>query len=215
MGGNFETYLQWHSIILVICGTAALFFVTTPQSILKELVRALVALLKPDGQFSTVSVELQELMKTRSLSKASGNELIQYASDLWTKGVEPDLFIVLLSERKVQQDAKMAGVTQAFKNLAKYPPALGMCGTVMGMISLFSALDSKKDNIGISLSVAMTATFLGLFLSNFFLSPLADRLHIKQMQQARLYENIYEVLLLINRDEPAVLIQEEINDRAA
>jgi len=83
------------------------------------------------------------------------------------------------------------------------------------MIGLFSVLDSSKDNIGTSLSAAMTATFLGLFLSNFLLSPLADRLHIKQIQQNRLYENVYEVLLLINRDEPSVLIQEEINDRSA
>lgn len=215
LGSNLGAYVQWHSFILVVGGTAALFLLTTPQSILFQVGSSIFGALKPDRKFSFLQDELQQLMKTRTLSQPSQNELVQYATDLWLKGVDSDLFIALISERKVELDSKLSSVTQALKNLAKYPPALGMCGTVIGMIGLFSVLDSSKDNIGTSLSAAMTATFLGLFLSNFLLSPLADRLHIKQIQQNRLYENIYEVLLLINRDEPSVLIQEEINDRSA
>jgi chemotaxis protein MotA len=85
----------------------------------------------------------------------------------------------------------------------------------MGMISLFSALDENRSNIGSALSIAMTATFFGLVLANVFISPLADRLHVRQVHMHRTLENMYELLLLINQGEPTALIKEELNERAA
>ncbi|MGZ5279538.1 MAG: MotA/TolQ/ExbB proton channel family protein, partial [Pseudobdellovibrionaceae bacterium] len=95
------------------------------------------------------------------------------------------------------------------------PPALGMIGTVMGMVTLFSSLDQNKSQIGSHLSMAMTATFFGLIVSNLILSPLADRVHVHQVYQHRVYASIYEILLLINRNEPESIVMDEVTHRAA
>ena len=102
---------------------------------------------------------------------------------------------------------------QAFKNLAKYPPALGMTGTVIGMIGLFTNLQDKSQ-IGSHLATAMTATFLGLVLTNMFISPLADRLQVRHINRKRMFGNVYQILLLINQDEPAQLVQSELDGRS-
>mgnify|MGYP000347895316 CR=1 FL=1 len=125
------------------------------------------------------------------------------------------LFIVLLSQKKNELVSEHSDSVQTMKNMAKYPPALGMAGTVMGMIALFSSLDSNQGNIGKDLALAMTATFFGLILANAVFSPLADRLQVNQVHNQRLYRSLYEILLLINQDEPGSLIMDEVDHRAA
>jgi chemotaxis protein MotA len=148
------------------------------------------------------------------MAPKSNHHFISYAQELWNQGIDPELFIVLMSQKKAELESHTFDSVHALKNLAKYPPTLGMTGTVMGMISLFSSLDDNKNSVGTALSVAMTATFMGLILANILISPLADRLHVRHVNQQRMLENMYELLLLINQGEPSALIREELNERA-
>ncbi|MFP5518873.1 MAG: MotA/TolQ/ExbB proton channel family protein [Bdellovibrionia bacterium] len=213
--GDLKNYFVMHSIIIVMGGTAAILVFSTPNAVLKSLWINLKSMLKNEDTVIMYKEEILQISQSRVLAKKSAHPLIAYAQDLWAQGVDPDLFIVLLSQKRKEIEAKTHDAVQALKNLAKYPPTLGMTGTVMGMISLFSALDANRNNIGSALSVAMTATFFGLILANVFISPLADRLHVKQVNQHRILDNMYELLLLINQGEPTALIKEELNERAA
>ena len=209
------TFLQWHSLILVIGGTIAILLLSTSSGVLVSLAKSLGSMSKGEENFDHFREDLTALSLNRKKSSKSKSELIQYAADLWTSGIESDLFIVLLSQKRKEVDSKCLDAVQAMKNLAKYPPALGMIGTVVGMISLFSKLDENKANIGANLSLAMTATFFGLLLTNGLISPLADRMHVKQINEQRTLDAIYEILLLINRGEPTALITEEMDERAS
>jgi chemotaxis protein MotA len=212
---NFQFYLQPHSILIVIGGTGALLIFATPGTVLRSLSRSIVRLFGEAQPFAYYKSEINELAKTRRLSGRSKNPLLNYAAELWEQGLDPDLFIVLLSQRKNELLSEQTDAVQSLKNLAKYPPALGMAGTVMGMIALFSSLDSKPDRIGGELALAMTATFFGLILSNALIAPLADRLQVQQVRDQRLYQALYEVILLINGGEPIALVTDEVNQRAA
>lgn len=212
---NLGFYLQPHSLIIVMGGTAALLVFATPWIVIKSLVSSLARLTTQAKPFDSFKGEIGQLAKNRRLGQRSVNPLINYAAELWEQGIDPDLFIVLLSQRKNELLSEQTDAVQSMKNLAKYPPALGMAGTVMGMIALFSSLDAKPDSIGADLALAMTATFFGLVLSNALIAPLADRLQVQQVRDQRLYQAIYEILLLINGGEPISLVTDEVNSRAA
>lgn len=212
---NVMYYLQPHSILIVFGGSIALLIFATPAIVLKSLVRSVARLTTEAKPFQFYAKQIEELSKNRKLTEPSKNPLISYALELWEQGIEPDLFIVLLSQKKNELLSEQTDAVQSMKNLAKYPPALGMAGTVMGMIALFSSLDTNRDNIGADLALAMTATFFGLILANALIAPLADRLQVQQVRDQRLYQAIYEMLLLINNGEPESLVQEELKSRAA
>jgi chemotaxis protein MotA len=203
------------SLLVVLGGTVGIFLLTTPSAVLLSLAQTLRTLFEREDDISAHRADLERLLKNRFTPTTSRSVLIQYASELWAQGVEPDLFIALLSQKKSELNSRFIDATQALKNLSKYPPALGMIGTVMGMVALFSKLDQEKQHIGSSLSLAMISTFLGLILTNFVVAPLADRLQVRQLRQQRTYEAIYEILLLINGNEPQALIQEEMQLRVA
>lgn len=213
--GSIDTFLQWHSILIVFGGSAAILLFSTPNSVLRALYQSLKALVRKDTSFDHYKDDLIEIAKHKKISGKSQNPLIQYASDLWEQGIEPDLFTVLVSQKRSELESDKIDSVQALKNLAKYPPALGMTGTVMGMVALFANLDSNKENIGTNLAMAMTATFFGLILTNTLLGPLADRLHVRHIHEQRLYSNIYKILLLINQSEPISLITDEMEMKVA
>lgn len=212
---NLAFYFQPHSLLVVVGGALALLIFATPGIVLKSLWRSIARLFNEAKSFSHFKSEIEQLAKTRQIPQRSKNSLINYAAELWEQGLDPDLFIVLLSQKKNELLSEQTDAVQALKNLSKYPPALGMAGTVMGMIALFSSLDSKADSIGADLALAMTATFFGLILSNALIAPLADRLQVQQVRDQRLYQAIYELLLLINGGEPESLVTDEVNNRAA
>ncbi|WP_413287621.1 MotA/TolQ/ExbB proton channel family protein [Bdellovibrio sp. HCB337] len=213
--GKAQNYVQAHSVIIVIGGTVAILVFSVPGPVLKSLWKNLVDLTKTDETVDLYRNDILKISQSREDKLRATHKLIAYAQDLWRQGVDHDLFIVLLSQKRRELEAKTSDAVQALKNLSKYPPTLGMTGTVMGMISLFATLDANKSTVGQALSTAMTATFLGLVLANLLISPLADRLHVKQVNQQRMLENMYELLLLINQGEPTALIKEELNERAA
>lgn len=211
---DFNIYLQLHSFMIVVVGTFSILLYSTPFKSLKSLWNSIKALFKAEESFDDFTEDLKKIASNKNTELKNSHPLLEYASQLWAQGLDPDLFVPLLSQKRRDLEAKETDAIMALKSLNKYPPALGMAGTVMGMVTLFSNLDNSKDKIGISLSIAMTATFFGLILSNMLISPLADRLQILQASNLRVTDNLYEVILLINRNEAASLVADEMRERA-
>lgn len=207
-------YFNFHSLLLVGGGTVTILLFSAPISVLSNLSTQLKSLLKKAPEFEDVKSDLIQLGKNKVSSLQSSEEMITYAQDLWTQGVSHDLFIVLLSQKRKEIEQRSVDSIQALKNLAKYPPALGMAGTVMGIVTLFQTLDSGKDKIGPALAMALTATFFGLAIANGIVMPLSDRLQVRHLHHVHYLNNLYQVLLLINQDEAEQLIEDEVTLRA-
>lgn len=212
---NIRDYLNAHAVAIVVGGTVAIFFFSNPWFVLKHLFKDLKMLFANQNQLQSVQSALTELAKNKSLQVNVKDELVNYAQDLWKQGVGQDLFVVLLSQKKQEIEQRSIGAIQSLKSLSKYPPALGMAGTVIGVVTLFQSLGSDKDKLGASLALAMTATFLGLVVSNAVIMPLADRLQIKHTYQKQYLQNVYQIILLINQNEFSDLIKEEVTLRAS
>jgi chemotaxis protein MotA len=212
---SLALYANYHALIIVVGGTVTILLMSSPAEALRRLVTATGDLFKASQKLEHFRAEFQELTQHRSLSTKSKNELINYSVELWASGVEAELFIVLVSQRREELERGYIEAVQTLRNLAKYPPALGMTGTVMGLVSLFSVLGTNQAGLGPALALAMTATFLGLIVANCVVTPLADHLHIKHMQNERLYTGIFQILILINRGEASALIKDEVESRAA
>jgi chemotaxis protein MotA len=213
---SWGSYLNAHSMIMVIGGTIAIFAFSTPTNTLRNLFRDLKDLTAKEADINDLAHDLEELSEVRRLSKPSENSLINYAVELWDNGSSAELFHVLLSQRREKIDAQSAEGVQSLRNLSKYPPALGMTGTVMGLVNLFINLSAdNRAGLGPALGLALTATFFGLLVANGVVMPLADRLHVVHMSRKSHLQSVYEILLLINRREPVTLIRGEVKERAA
>ncbi|MCX6125220.1 MAG: MotA/TolQ/ExbB proton channel family protein [Proteobacteria bacterium] len=209
-GETASLYFNAHAMVVVCGGTFAILILSTPLPALKNLVSAVLSLLKQSREVAAYSAELERLSTRKEESFTSTNPLITYGAGLWESGVSSDSFISLLSQKRAELENSYMDAIQALRNLSKYPPALGMLGTVMGLVALFSKLGVDRASLGPALALAMTATFYGLLVANAVISPLADRLHVAHLTRKRLYTATYQMLILINRGEHIGLAK--IND---
>ena len=76
-----------------------------------------------------------------------------------------------LDERALRHHEAL-GVWRAAADSA---PAMGMLGTVLGLIAMFARMDDP-DAIGSAMALAMMTTFYGLLLSGLVAGPIAARL---------------------------------------
>jgi chemotaxis protein MotA len=182
--GNLGLFLNTHSILIVGGGTLGILLFSSPMTTLKSLWRETTTLFTKSPELKNVQSLIMSLSKNRHQNIESDDELIRYGQELWQQGLSADLFVVLLSQKRKEIEQRSADSIQALKNLAKYPPALGMAGTVMGIVELFQGLQENKSQIGPAFAMALTATFFGLLIANVMIMPLADRMHVRHMSQS-------------------------------
>jgi chemotaxis protein MotA len=213
--GNIGLFMNMHSILIVGGGTLGIMLFSSPLSTLKNLFHEVGSLFKPEYTLSNVQDLINQLAQNKNQSRDTEDELIKYAQELWQQGTSPDLFVVLLSQKRKEVEQRSADSIQALKNLAKYPPALGMAGTVMGIVELFQGLNENKSQIGPAFAMALTATFFGLIISNVMIMPLADRMHVRHMRYQTYLSHLYSLLLLINQEEAPQIVEDEVKARAS
>lgn len=214
--GGWQLYLNPHALLMVFGGTIVVALISTPMSTARLMVRAVGELFRRDLTLQQAMPALLAFAKDRGHVAARQLPLIPYAQELWQRGLTHELFSALLSQHRDQLEIERGEAILALRNLAKYPPALGMVGTVTGMVGLFANLGPDSSRVvGPELAVAMTSTFYGLILAHLVVMPLADRLLIRLMQKKALLNAVHEVIALVHQGEPSVLIEREVKRLAA
>ncbi|MEO5342078.1 MAG: MotA/TolQ/ExbB proton channel family protein [Gammaproteobacteria bacterium SHHR-1] len=100
---------------------------------------------------------------------------------------------------------------RVIRAMVGYAPALGMLGTLLGLVQMLFGLGDKGINeIGVAMGFAMLTTVYGLIGANLLLKPLAAKM--EQQSRARIswmYAQLEAVLMLRERSHP-VHIQEAL-----
>ena len=107
---------------------------------------------------------------------------------------------------------RQMGEVELLKTIAKYPPAFGMIGTVIGLIGLLTTLNSEEQGvnnmIGPSMAIALLTTLYGLVFSNYFFVPLSDNLLHRLYHDINLRKMIVEGVVLIQKKSDPIFIRE-------
>lgn len=214
--GGAEQFLRPHSIVVVFGGCLAMFFMTVPPSLMRRVFARTKNLFVAPRPFTADFDELKKMSRGSWGSVSPGaHTLIGYASSLVQEGLDEVEIPALIFRKRDELISSELLVAQCVRSLAKYPPALGMVGTVIGMITTFSSMGDKRNDIGVHLSVAMTATFFGLLIANYILNPLADRLQIEAMKQRDHLIFLAEALVMMRSETPPEVVESEIRKHVA
>ncbi|MEK6554945.1 MAG: MotA/TolQ/ExbB proton channel family protein [Bdellovibrionota bacterium] len=100
-----------------------------------------------------------------------------------------------------------------FKALAKFPPAFGLMGAVMGMIGIMAQLGKSgtMGSVGPSLALALVGTLYGVALANLVILPLAENLQDSAREVRSKNMMITEAVRLLLQKKNPVLMAEDLN----
>lgn len=90
-------------------------------------------------------------------------------------GADGEAVAALLEERFRARTARHAGAIDCWIGMAEAAPAMGMVGTLVGLVAMFTRM-TDAHAIGSAMAVALLATLYGALVANLIASPIAARL---------------------------------------
>ncbi len=191
LGGSAGMFVNPPSMLIVIGGSVMVVLMkyTLAQFVGAGKTAAKAFMFKscsPEGLITEV-VELADAARKGGLlsleEKEVSNDFMQRGIQLLVDGHDPEVVKVLLQKDKGQAEARHDIGIGIFKALADVSPAMGMIGTLIGLVQMLANMDDPKS-IGPAMAVALLTTLYGAMIANMFAGPIADKLTIRKNEEA-------------------------------
>src|SRR5690606_1586664 len=103
--------------------------------------------------------------------------------------------------------AREQAEAQLFRVMAAFAPAVGMIGTLVGLIDMLTVLgDGNIQVIGQQMAIALMTTFYGILIANLVCKPIAVKLERRTAQRVLAMHTImHGIAMMAERRSPAVL----------
>jgi chemotaxis protein MotA len=98
-------------------------------------------------------------------------------------GATPADVALLLDQRRRARILRHAGAADMWAGMAEVAPAMGMVGTLVGLVTMFLSMTDPKA-IGAGMAVALLATLYGALIANLIAMPIAVRLRRRARSEA-------------------------------
>ncbi|MBB3694184.1 motility protein A [Sphingomonas sp. BK580] len=204
-------FLDPAALAIVFGGTALAAALRTPA---RDLGRALLALrvlprrrFRADARLDQVAALSRIALRhgVHALDRSVIHDAdVAAAVALIVDGAQPDAVVAALDTARRARIERHRLVTDCWTGVAEAAPALGMVGTLVGLVAMFTRM-SDPGAIGAAMAVALLATLYGALLANLVAMPIATRLRAaaraEAIERARLVAPLAE---LAAREAPRV-----------
>ena len=123
---------------------------------------------------------------------------MQKGIDLLVDGFDREIVEMTLSQEMNLTVARHDTGKKIFTSMADAAPAMGMIGTLVGLVQMLSSMDDPAS-IGPSMAVALLTTLYGAMMANMFAGPVADKLSIRSEEEQTNKALIIDAVLGINQ----------------
>lgn len=134
------------------------------------------------------------------------NAFMQKGVNMLVDGHDADVVrATLLKDISLTEKRHETGIA-IFRSLGDVAPAMGMIGTLIGLVAMLSNMDDPKA-IGPAMAVALLTTLYGAFIANIIAIPLADKLAIRNQQEKQNNQLILDAILGIQDGQNPKVIE--------
>jgi chemotaxis protein MotA len=216
MGGDLRMFVDAHAAIVIFGGSFAATLIRFPLSSIfhglplgarfaftmrritqRELVDEIAMLAEVARKQGPIGLEKVE---TEDPFLAKGIRFVAdgYDADFIRDNLERDRdnFLTHLDEGQ-----------KIYRAVGDCAPAFGMIGTLIGMVQMFANM-TDPSKLGPYMAVALLATFYGAAVANLFCLPLADKLHLKLVDEEINRTLIIDGVLMIRDAKSPTLVRE-------
>ena len=202
LGGDISMFVDTQSILIVFCGS--LFVVLANYNmgqffaIGKIAAKAFMFKIEKPDELIEKAVEMADAARKGgflALEEAEiTNPFMQKGVDMLVDGHDADVVRgTLQKDISLTTERHETGVS-IFSALAEVAPAMGMIGTLIGLVAMLSNMDDPKA-IGPAMAVALLTTLYGAFLANVIAIPIANKLSLRLAEEKLNQELILDAVL--------------------
>lgn len=222
-GKHSDVYLNPHSLAIVLGGTLAAALVSFRAKTLFNL--SIVFLrhifgLRPDSRQHVIedAVMLAQGHRADPQFMANNTKRVRHpffreAAELLVQGgIKGAHLDVILKRRALTYFKRYEEQAEIFRVIARFPPAFGLLGTTVGMISLMQSLGGSNNSqvIGQSMAIGLTATFYGIAIANFIFIPMSEHLMKMTRDDETVREMVIDAVRMLREQQHPVIVEEHL-----
>lgn len=221
-GGMAQAFVNWPSVLLVICGTFAATLISFPfrefVAAPKAIVEALSFRPQPQAHGMAIDcVELAERVRGYGMMALSAEADRQRDKPILRRGLTmlsdgmPATLISVALRREIATILDAGEIGQnVLRRAAELAPAMGLIGTLVGLVQMLRQLEDPAS-IGPSMALALLTTLYGAILAHAALTPLAERLARRNDKAADLLEIQLLTVMSLEADENPRILETKLN----
>lgn len=196
IGGGFAQFIDVPSILIVLGGSHFVVLMKFPLGDFLGAAKAGMKTLtfKAADPLELINkiVELADAARKGGLLSLEGADIpdpfMKKGVDLLVDGHDGDVVKQILQKDMLMASQRHESGSAIFKSLGDVAPAMGMIGTLVGLVAMLGNMDDPKS-IGPSMAVALLTTLYGAMIANMMAIPIADKLMLRD-EQEKLGKNI-------------------------
>jgi chemotaxis protein MotA len=216
LGGDFRMFYDVHAIIIIFGGSTAATLIRFP---LGAMVHGLPLGFKYAFTLRSVTTHdlIDEIAGLAEIARKSGPvglEKVEVEDPFLAKGVRfvADGYDADFIRDNLERDRDnfLQHLDEGQKIYRAYgdcAPAFGMVGTLIGMVQMFANM-TDPSKLGPFMAVALLATLYGALVANLFCLPLADKLHVKLVEEDTNRTLIIDGILMLRDSKSPTLVRE-------
>ncbi len=216
MGGDFRMFYDIHAVIIIFGGSFAATLIRFPVSAMlhgiplgakyaftlrrttaRDLVDELASIAeiaRKQGPVGLEKVETDDTFLAKGIRYVADGYDANFIRDNLER--DRDNFLMHLDEG-----------SKIYRAVGDCAPAFGMIGTLLGMVQMFSNM-SDPSKLGPFMAVALLATLYGALVANLICLPIADKLHVKLLDEEDNRTLIIDGILMIRDSKSPALVRE-------
>ncbi len=218
LGGSVLTFIDAPSILIVVVGT---HFIVMMKYSLGDFLSAAGSGMKVltfkspnyDELIESI-VELADMARKSGLLALEGAEIsdpfMKKGISLLVDGHDGDVVRSILEKDMRMASTRHKQSAGIFKSMADIAPAMGMIGTLVGLVAMLSNMDDPKS-IGPAMAVALLTTLYGAIMANMVGIPIADKLILRDGEESTARSLIIDGLLGIQAGQNPRVIEQVLH----
>ena len=217
-GGSPLVFVNIPSLLIVVLGTVLVVMIKFNLGqflgAFKVAMRAFIFKLDDPNVIIEQIVGLATVVRKEGLLALEENEVenafLKQGLQLLVDGNSREVVEALLQkELQLTMDRHKWGAA-VFSSTGDVAPAMGMIGTLIGLVQMLSGMDDPKS-IGPSMAVALLTTLYGAFLANAIAIPIADKLKLRKVEEGRVNAMCLDGVLAIKDGQNPRIIESMLN----
>lgn len=215
LGGSAGMFFNVPSLLVVVGGSlgAVMMKFTVGQMLgaFKVALKAFIFKFDTPSKVIEDTVEMANEARKGGLlaleGKTTENQFLSDGIQMVVDGHEPEVVRQTLVNEMNLTVARHETGQAIFKSLGDVAPAMGMIGTLIGLVQMLANMDDPKS-IGPAMAVALLTTLYGAVIANVFALPLADKLALRSEEERMVKSMIIDALIGIQEGRNPRVIEE-------
>ena len=216
-GGPLTIFINVPSILIVFGGTFGNTLVHYPfGDVFDAMNVAKKTFLHKEMSINNLIIQLMEfankarkegILALQGAMESVEDDFLKKAMQMAVDGQEPETLRSMLNTEIEYIQMRHSKGAAIFTSIAAYAPAMGMVGTLIGLVQMLQTMDDPAT-IGPAMAVALLTTFYGAVIANVVCSPMAGKLKNRSASEVLIKTLIIEGMQsILSGENPRIMEQ--------